>query len=83
MKLTQGYITMLEDLKPVSRQYSCKVRSILESLSEADRKILSNALESLEWSSSALTKALNEREISISRYSVISHRERQCSCWRI
>jgi hypothetical protein len=74
---------MLEGLTPATRQYSCKMNTILESLSEADRKILVEALESPLWNNSALTTALNERGLKLSRYSVDSHTGKQCSCWRI
>jgi hypothetical protein len=73
---------MLENMKPTNRQYSCKMKSILASLSEADRKILAEALESPLWNNSALTTALNERGLKVSRYSVDSHTRKQCSCWR-
>jgi hypothetical protein len=58
------------------------MKSILESLSDADRKILAEALESSLWNNSALTTALNERGLKVSRYSVDSHTRKQCSCWR-
>jgi hypothetical protein len=73
---------VLENMKPTSRQYPCKMKSILESLSDADRKILAEALESSLWNNSALTTALNERGLKVSRYSVDSHTRKQCSCWR-
>jgi len=74
---------MLENMNPTSRQYSCKMRTIIESLNDADRKILVEALESPLWNNSALTTALNERGLKVSRYSVDSHTRKQCSCWRI
>ena len=74
---------MLENMKPTTRQYPCKIRSILESLSDADRKVLTDALDSPLWNNSALTTALNERGLKVSRYSVDSHTRKQCSCWRI
>jgi hypothetical protein len=74
---------MLENMNPTNRQYSCKMRNILESLNDADRKILAEALESPLWNNSALTTALNERGLKVSRYSVDSHTRKQCSCWRI
>jgi hypothetical protein len=73
---------MLENMNPTSRQYPCKMRTIIESLKDADRKILVEALESPLWNNSALTTALNERGLKVSRYSVDSHTRKQCSCWR-
>jgi hypothetical protein len=70
-------------MNPTGRQYSCKMRTILESLNETDHKILAEALESPLWNNSALTTALNERGLKVSRYSVDSHTRKQCSCWRI
>ena len=74
---------MLENMNPTTRQYPCKMRTIIESLKDADRKILVEALESPLWNNSALTTALNERGLKVSRYSVDSHTRKQCSCWRI
>lgn len=74
---------MLENMKPTNRQYPCKIRSILASLSEADKKVLTDALDSPLWNNSALTTALNERGLKVSRYSVDSHTGKRCSCWRI
>jgi hypothetical protein len=73
---------MLEGLAPSGRQYPCKINTILESLSEADRKILVEALDSPVWNNSALTTALNERGLKVSRYSVDAHTGKRCSCWR-
>jgi hypothetical protein len=74
---------MLENLTPGTRQYPCKIRTILQELSDADRKVLVEALESPLWNNSALTTALNERGLKVSRYSVDSHTGKRCSCWRI
>jgi hypothetical protein len=74
---------MLENLTPTNRQYPCKMRSILDALEDKDRKVLQDALDSPLWNSSALTTALNERGLKVSRYSVSSHTRKQCSCWRI
>ena len=74
---------MLENMKPTARLYPCKIRSILDSLDEKDKKVLLDALDSPLWNIGALTTALNERGLKISRYSVNSHTRKQCSCWRI
>jgi hypothetical protein len=74
---------MLENIAPQSRQYPCKINTILQNLEEKDKKILIEALESPLWNNSALTTALNERGLKISRYSVDSHARKRCSCWRI
>jgi hypothetical protein len=73
---------MLENLKPTTRHYPCKMKTILESLSESDRKTLTDALESPLWNNSALTTALNERGLKLSRYTVDAHTGKRCSCWR-
>jgi hypothetical protein len=73
---------MLENFNPTTRQYPCKIRTILQELSETDKKVLVEALESPLWNNSALTTALNERGLKVSRYSVDSHTGKRCSCWR-
>lgn len=74
---------MLENLTPSSRQYPCKVKTILNNLNAADKKTLVDALESPLWNNSALTTALNERGLKVSRYSIDAHTGKRCSCWRI
>jgi hypothetical protein len=74
---------MLENINPTTRQYPCKMNTILNNLNESDRKILLEALESPLWNTNALTTALNDRGLKISRYSVDSHARKRCSCWRI
>lgn len=74
---------MLEGLTPTHRVYPCKIRSVLASLSESDKKILSEALDNPEWTNSALATALNNKGLKVSRYSVETHRGKNCSCWRI
>lgn len=73
---------MLENINPTTRQYPCKMNTILNNLKESDRKILLEALESPLWNINALTTALNDRGLKISRYSVDSHARKRCSCWR-
>lgn len=74
---------MLEGITPTSRLYPCKVRTILSELNETDKQILVDALNNPAWTNSALTTALNERGLKISRYSIDSHTSKACSCWRI
>ena len=73
---------MLENLTPTSRQYPCKINTIINKLDSADKKILLEALDSPLWNNSALTTALNERGLKVSRYSVDAHARKRCSCWR-
>jgi hypothetical protein len=74
---------MLEGMEPIVRHYPCKIRTILESLSDKDKEILLEALDNPNWTNAALTTALNNRGLKISRYSIDTHTGKRCSCWRI
>ena len=71
---------MLEDLKPKSQLFPCKMRELLESLSDSDQRILKDAIASPDWTTNALTRALKDKGIDISYTSVRRHELRHCSC---
>jgi hypothetical protein len=73
---------MLEDLKPSPRSNrSCRIRTILDELSESDRAIFSKALGDLDaYPHIYLARAMTERGILLSDKSVTNHRKGVCSC---
>lgn len=74
---------MLEDLKPVSKVRTCKVRTLSEELSETDRAIFLDAVNDADtWSINALVVALRDRGLVITRDSIDRHRRGVCSCSR-
>lgn len=73
---------MLEDLQPAERTYSCKVRTIANSLSESDRDILLAAAESEEWGFKTLEKALAKKGIRLLDTTIAAHRRQLCGCYR-
>jgi hypothetical protein len=71
---------MLENLEPPVKLLSCKVRTISETLTEKDRKILLEALKDDKWTSYTLSVALSQRGISLGDKSIRKHQQSQCSC---
>lgn len=74
---------MLEDLKPKEAVRACKVRTIIDSLSSVDQKILLDALDNPLWGDLPLASALNERGVEVSNMSIRKHRRQQCSCRKL
>jgi hypothetical protein len=74
---------MLEGMTPQTSRGSCKVAAISQSLSDADKTILLQAIEdNATWSIRALARALAERGIVISDTPLTSHRAQTCVCYR-
>jgi len=72
---------MLEDLQPPKRTYNCKVRTVLNELSEADRKILEAAVGDIQaWPAKTLSNELAMRGIIIVDSGITKHRQGLCSC---
>ena len=74
---------LLDDLTPEHRKYSCKIRTICETLDIEDSVILNSAAMNPEWAVVGLSTALNKKGISISPSVITKHREKACSCWKI
>lgn len=74
---------MLENMIIHSRSYSCAVRTLLESLSEADQVILRDNLANENIAHYALAQALKSVGIVIADSTVTRHRQGRCSCSRI
>jgi hypothetical protein len=73
---------MLEDLALPVKVFTCRVRTIKETLKPADQEILEAAIANPEWPYKTLSNELRKREIKISDTALKSHRERRCSCWK-
>jgi hypothetical protein len=72
---------MLEDLKPHTRQFPCKVRTVLDSLEPKDVAILTEALANTAlWPHKTLSNALKNKGITIVDSGISRHREGRCSC---
>jgi hypothetical protein len=74
---------MLENLNIKKRVWSCAIRSLLDSLSEADQQILRDNLVDPNISHNALAKGLNELGLVMADTTVRRHRVGECSCSRI
>lgn len=75
---------LLDDLTPPgTRSYPCRVRTIIESLDEADAKIFTDAVADMRWSGNALAKAMSDRGIELGVSAIQKHRAKGCSCSKI
>jgi hypothetical protein len=75
---------MLENLTPpVKNKGSCKVATVVASMSEADRTILLNAVDDTEsWPVKTLSKELSSLGVLISDSPIYNHRSKSCACYR-
>jgi hypothetical protein len=72
---------MLEDLTPPVKELPCAVRKILDRLDESDQKILINALSDEDtWPAKTLSRALNDKGLTVSDGPIRKHRSNRCSC---
>jgi hypothetical protein len=77
-------MTKLNGMQPPKYIPSCKVRSILETLDDQDRKTLADALTNDKlWKPDALATELTNRGIPITKWPINKHRQGQCSCSKI
>jgi len=75
---------MLEGLEPKKNKvYSCKVDLLKASLSEADYKILMEAIDDKDkWQNRTLSRALLERGLKLADTTIGKHRNKECACYR-
>jgi plasmid stability protein len=71
---------MLENLQPIAKLPSCKVRTLAESLEAKDRAILENALTDSKWNPNSLSVALKQRGIELANKLIRKHQLQRCSC---
>ena len=74
---------MLENLKPPVRQFSCRVRTVLNSLESKDAKILEQALVSPDWAAKSLSNELKKLGLLLSDNAITNHRKKSCACFRV
>lgn len=74
-------MSLLKDLKPPVRKYSCKVRTLTNAMEKDDAKILMDAINNINgWPARTLQNALEERGIILSDLTINRHRRGTCSC---
>lgn len=73
---------MLENLQPPVRLHTCKVRTLLEELSDKDGAILLEAVNNPLWGFKTLSNELAKRGLVITDFTIARHRRQQCSCAR-
>jgi hypothetical protein len=73
---------MFDDLKLQEKQWPCKVRDLLNSLDDSDRKVLTTIMKDSRWTNEALARAINERGFNIVGITLGRHRRGACSCSR-
>jgi len=71
---------ILEGLNPERNIEPCKVGRIVLNLETTDADILTEAIENPKWTARALSKALTERGVAISRDTLDTHMRKACRC---
>lgn len=72
---------MLENLKPKLRQFSCKVRLLIEELEPTDAEILTKAIaDERGWPANTLSHSLRDLGIQVGQEVIRRHRTGVCSC---
>ncbi len=74
---------MLENLTNEPRVQPCRVRSLKETMNEADQEKLEQAVTDETWPAKKLELQLRKLGVDISDTSIMRHREQRCSCSRI
>jgi len=75
---------MLESLKPPVKILPCKLRTILDGLTDSDQEILMEALLDRDgWKDHVLAAEMSKLGLQVSANSVRKHRLYECSCRHI
>jgi hypothetical protein len=74
---------MLEGITPPKKMWPCSYRSVFESLSDIDGKLLEQAVMNPEWPYATLEEVLRERGVKLAANGIKRHRTKACSCWKI
>ncbi len=75
---------MLEDLTPPqSKTIYCKIADMTAELSDPDKKIFTEAINSPElWGANTLSIQLRQRGLSVADTTITKHRSKTCACFR-
>jgi len=74
-------MSLLKDLTPPSRLHSCKVRTLMATMSKEDAAILLEAVnDHHNWPARTLQNALEARGVILSDLTIGRHRRGSCSC---
>lgn len=73
-------MSLLKDMKPPVKVRKCFVAEKAATLGKEDEKILLDATMNPVWGLQALSTALSERGIDLSRSTLERHRKGRCAC---
>ena len=75
---------MLEGLTPpANKAVYCKVDQVLQTLEDADKQILADAIaNTVTWPAKTLSKELRLRGVSMADTTISKHRAKTCACYR-
>ena len=76
-------MSLLKDLKPPVHVRKCFVAEKAATLGKEDAVILLKAVADPAWSLQALSTALGERGVELSRSTLERHRNGRCACSKI
>jgi hypothetical protein len=71
---------MLEGLEPPSRQNSCRVQQVADTLDPKDQEILKESVMNPDWPISTLSRELQKRGITLGEKPMTAHRKGHCQC---
>lgn len=74
-------MSILKDLTPPARLHSCKVRTLMATMSKEDAQVLLDAVNNNNiWPARTLQNALEARGVILSDLTIGRHRRGTCSC---
>lgn len=73
-------MSLLNGLTPPNKVKKCFVAEKASTLTKEDKKILFDAIANPAWSLQALSTALGERGVELSRSTLERHRKGRCAC---
>lgn len=76
-------MSLLKGMTPPIHVRKCFVAEKAALLDKEDEKILLEAAVNVEWGLQALSTALSERGVELSRSTLERHRKGRCSCSKI
>lgn len=75
---------LLDDLtQPEGRIYTCRVRTLRDTLDQADQTKYDQLINDLTWPANTLAKALATKGLLVSQQMITRHRRGECTCSKI
>lgn len=76
-------MSLLTNLTKPETVLPCKVRTLLATLDDKDKTILTNAIADPNWPAETLANSLRDFGLHVSATKIRAHRKNVCSCSKI